>query len=151
MDRIEAAEEQIISQRMRRKLNDLNVTAEAQLAPITDHVNFTLQQEYFKCAYECFDRQRKQEEINNCVEHCSAPVMRANNVVQEEMSRFQERLNRSMMVCQDKFEAARLQKRTGAMVELESCVDHAIQDGTQNLPHIVNHLKAKLMIREENN
>ncbi|KAL5721341.1 hypothetical protein ACHQM5_004998 [Ranunculus cassubicifolius] len=77
--------------------------------------------------------------------------MRANNVVQEEMSRFQERLNRSMMVCQDKFVAARLQKRTGAMVELESCVDHAIQDGTQNLPHIVNHLKAKLMIREENN
>ncbi|KAL5721342.1 hypothetical protein ACHQM5_004998 [Ranunculus cassubicifolius] len=145
MDRIEVAEERIISQRMRRKLNDLNVTAEAQLAPITDH------QEYFKCAYECFDRQRKQEEINNCVEHCSAPVMRANNVVQEEMSRFQERLNRSMMVCQDKFVAARLQKRTGAMVELESCVDHAIQDGTQNLPHIVNHLKAKLMIREENN
>ncbi|KAJ4886708.1 hypothetical protein Rs2_26456 [Raphanus sativus] len=33
-------------------------------------------QAYFKCAYECFDRIMKQEEIANCFEHCSVPVVK---------------------------------------------------------------------------
>lgn len=47
------------------------------------------QQAYFKCAYECFDRRRSQEGINNCVENCSVPVLTANNVVETEMAKFQ--------------------------------------------------------------
>jgi hypothetical protein len=48
-----------------------------------------LQQAYFKCAYECFDRRRKQEEISNCVEHCSVPVLNAQNHFENEMAKFQ--------------------------------------------------------------
>lgn len=48
-----------------------------------------LQQAYFKCAYECFDRTRKQEEITNCVEHCSVPVVRAQQHFENEMAKFQ--------------------------------------------------------------
>lgn len=48
-----------------------------------------LQQSYFKCAYECFDRRMKQEEISNCVEHCSVPVLKAQNLVETEMAKFQ--------------------------------------------------------------
>ena len=47
------------------------------------------QQAYFKCAYECFDRRRKNEEISNCVEHCSVPVLQAQNLVESEMAKFQ--------------------------------------------------------------
>lgn len=47
------------------------------------------QQAYFKCAYECFDRRRKQDEISNCVEHCNVPVLTAQNLVQNEMAKFQ--------------------------------------------------------------
>ncbi|KAJ8639359.1 hypothetical protein MRB53_016053 [Persea americana] len=135
MNPIAAAEERIVSERMRRKLNEVNIEAQNQLSGIQDHVNFTLQQAYFKCAYDCFDRRRKQEEINNCVEHCSVPVLNANNMVEEEMAKFQERMNRSLMVCQDRFEAAKLQQlKTGAMTDLESCVDQAIQDSIQERP-----------------
>ncbi|XXG62129.1 hypothetical protein AAC387_Pa05g0558 [Persea americana] len=147
MNPIAAAEERIVSERMRRKLNEVNIEAQNQLSGIQDHVNFTLQQAYFKCAYDCFDRRRKQEEINNCVEHCSVPVLNANNMVEEEMAKFQERMNRSLMVCQDRFEAAKLQQlKTGAMTDLESCVDQAIQDSIQVLPHIVDRLKASLSL-----
>ena len=59
----------------------------------------------------------------------------------------QERMNRSLMVCQDRFEAAKLQQlKTGAMTDLESCVDQAIQDSIQVLPHIVDRLKASLSL-----
>ncbi|KAH7670873.1 hypothetical protein IHE45_10G057100 [Dioscorea alata] len=147
MEHIAAAEDRLVTERIRRKLEDVNFEAQNQLAPIQDHVNFNLQQAYFKCAYECFDRRRRQEEINNCVEHCSVPALQANNLVETEMAKFQERMNRSLMVCQDKFEAAKLQRiKTDALNDLESCVDQAIEDNKRVLPLIANRLKASLSI-----
>jgi hypothetical protein len=93
MDHIAAAEEQIVSERLRRKLEEVNVAAQTQLSPIQDHINFTLQQAYFKCAYECFDRRRKQEEISNCVEHCSVPVVKSQQYFENEMAQFQVKIS----------------------------------------------------------
>nr|VDC70601.1 unnamed protein product [Brassica rapa] len=159
MDHIAAAEEQIVSERLRRKLEEVNVAAQSQLSPIQDHINFTLQlhesvisfsllqQAYFKCAYECFDRRRNQEEISNCVEHCSVPVVKSQQHFENEMTQFQERLNRSLVVCQDKFEAAKLQKiRPEAVNEMESCVHKAIEENLNTLPHIVQRMKTAFNI-----
>ncbi|CAN6834044.1 unnamed protein product [Brassica oleracea var. botrytis] len=147
MDHIAAAEEQIVSERLRRKLEEVNVAAQSQLFPIQDHINFTLQQAYFKCAYECFDRRRNQEEISNCVEHCSVPVVKSQQHFENEMAQFQERLNRSLVVCQDKFEAAKLQKiRPEAVNEMESCVHKAIEENLNTLPHIVQRMKTAFNI-----
>ncbi|XP_077252985.1 uncharacterized protein LOC143892332 [Tasmannia lanceolata] len=77
MNHIAAAEERIVYERLKRKLNEVNVAAQNQLSKIQDHVNFNLQQAYFKCAYECFDRRRRQEDINNCVKNSSIPVVSA--------------------------------------------------------------------------
>ncbi|XP_078447266.1 uncharacterized protein LOC144716099 [Wolffia australiana] len=143
MEHAAAGEERMVSERLRRKMEDVNVKAQEQLAPIQDHVNFTLQKAYFKCAYECFDRKRRQEEINSCVEYCSVPVLSANNLVETEMEKFQERLRRALMVCQDKYEAAKLhQTPSVAMRSLESCVDQAISESILVLPHIVDRLWA---------
>lgn len=48
-----------------------------------------LQQAYFKCAYECFDRRRNHDDISNCVENCSVPVVRSQQMVENEMAKFQ--------------------------------------------------------------
>ncbi|XP_066335135.1 uncharacterized protein [Miscanthus floridulus] len=140
-------EEQVVTERIRRKLEEVNATVQQHLAGVQDHVNFTMQQAYFKCAYDCFDRRRTQEGINSCVENCSVPVLTANNIVENEMAKFQERLNRSLMVCQDKFEAAKLQKlKTDATQELESCVNKSIDDSIRVLPHVVEQIKSTLQI-----
>ncbi|XP_066342855.1 uncharacterized protein [Miscanthus floridulus] len=140
-------EEQVVTERIRRKLEEVNATVQQHLAGVQDHVNFTMQQAYFKCAYDCFDRRRTQEGINSCVENCSVPVLTANNVVENEMAKFQERLNRSLIVCQDKFEAAKLQKlKTDATQELESCVNRSIDDSIRVLPHVVEQIKSTLQI-----
>lgn len=61
----------------------------------------------------------------------------------------QERLNRSLMVCQDKFEAAKLQQiRTDAMKDLEACVERSIDDSINTLPHLVTRLKSSLAITD---
>ncbi|CAD6254325.1 unnamed protein product [Miscanthus lutarioriparius] len=140
-------EEQVVTERIRRKMEEVNATVQQHLAGVQDHVNFTMQQAYFKCAYDCFDRRRTQEGINSCVENCSMPVLTANNIFENEMAKFQERLNRSLMVCQDKFEAAKLQKlKTDATQELESCVNRSIDDSIRVLPHVVEQIKSTLQI-----
>ncbi|CAF2096293.1 unnamed protein product [Brassica napus] len=104
-------------------------------------------QAYFKCAYECFDRRRHQEEISNCVEHCSVPVVKSQQHFENEMAQFQERLNRSLVVCQDKFEAAKLQKiRHEAVNEMERCVHKVIEENLNTLPHIVQRMKTAFNI-----
>ncbi|XP_028801731.1 protein FAM136A [Neltuma alba] len=148
MDHLAAAEEQIASQRLQQKLQEVNVAAQAHLAPVQDHVNFTLQKAYFRCAYECFDRSRKQEEITRCVENCSIPLSNAQQKFDHEMAQFQEKLNRSLMVCQDKYEAAKMQKKPGAMNDMVSCADQSIQDGIKMLPLLADKLKASLSIRD---
>ncbi|KAL3329927.1 hypothetical protein AABB24_034006 [Solanum stoloniferum] len=149
MDDIAAAEERIVTERIRQKINEVNTAAQTQLSGVQDHVHFTLKQTYFKCAYECFDRRKKQEEIDNCVEYCSVPVLKAQNFIESEMADFQEKMNRSLMVCQDKFEAAKLQKnKSDAIKDMESCVDQSVQDSIKTLPHLVGKFKVSLGITE---
>ncbi|KAI3511448.1 hypothetical protein L1887_18601 [Cichorium endivia] len=151
MDHIAAAQERIVTEKLRQKLNEVNSVAQSQLAVVQDHVNFTLQKAYFRCAYECFDRRRRQEDISMCVENCSIPVLQAQNLVEGELAKFQERLNRSLMVCQDKFESAKLQKiRTDATSDMESCVNQSIEANIKELPHLVAKLKASLNINPVN-
>lgn len=52
------------------------------------------------------------------------------------------------MVCQDKFEAARLQQKTGSVYDLESCVDGSIQESLNTLPHLADKLRASFNIRD---
>jgi hypothetical protein len=42
-DHIAAMEAQMVSERMSRKLSEVNSAAQAQLSPVQDHINFTLQ------------------------------------------------------------------------------------------------------------
>ncbi|KAG8375881.1 hypothetical protein BUALT_Bualt09G0005200 [Buddleja alternifolia] len=151
-----AAEERLINERLMQKLNEVNTVAQSHLAAVQDHINFTLQQAYFKCAYECFDSRgsKKQDVIGNCVEHCSAPVLNAQNLVENEMAKFQdlsrsEKLSRSLTVCQDKYESAKIRPNSNnAIKDLESCVDLSVQDSINTMPHLAGKLKAYFSIKD---
>ncbi|XP_010413039.1 PREDICTED: uncharacterized protein LOC104699432 [Camelina sativa] len=107
----QTAEEKMVRERIRKRVNEVSSVSQSLLSPVfQDNVNFTLQKAYFKCAYECFDRTRTHAEISRCAESYSVPITNAQNHFDNEMSVFQERLNRSLVACQNKFEAAKLQK-----------------------------------------
>lgn len=53
------------------------------------------------------------------------------------------------MVCQDKYESAKLQQAKTTMNDLESCVEQTTQDSIKTLPHLAEKLKASLSIRKE--
>ncbi|ANM62295.1 hypothetical protein ISN45_At02g039020 [Arabidopsis thaliana x Arabidopsis arenosa] len=108
-----------------------------------------MQKAYFKCAYECFDRTRTHAEISRCAESCSVPITNAQNYFDNEMSVFQERLNRSLVVCQDKFEVAKQQKtRSEAVNDLEHCVNQTVDEAVKTLPNLVSRMKKALSITD---
>ncbi|VVB03277.1 unnamed protein product [Arabis nemorensis] len=144
-----AEEEKKVRERIRKKVNEVSSLSESLLSPVQDHINFTLQKAYFKCAYECFDRTRTHPEISHCAESCSVPITNAQNHFDNEMSLFQESLNRSLVVCQDKFEAAKLQKtRNEAVNDLEQCVNKTVDDAVKTLPNLVERMKKALSITD---
>ncbi|KAL8104460.1 uncharacterized protein LOC141676899 [Apium graveolens] len=150
MDHRAAAQERLMQERLKHKLDQVNSAVQSQLSQVHDHVNFTLQKAYFKCAYECFDRRRTQEDIGMCTENCSVPVLTAHHFVEDEMASFQEKLNRSLMVCRDKFETAKFQKTgTDPTVDLEACVDQSVQESINSLPFLVQKIKTSLSIDDQ--
>ena len=57
----------------------------------------------------------------------------------------QERLQRSLLVCQDKYESSKLQPgQSNAMGDLESCVNLAIDDSIKTLPFLEEKLRTSL-------
>ncbi|XP_013635218.1 PREDICTED: protein FAM136A [Brassica oleracea var. oleracea] len=143
----EEEEEKKVRERIRNKVNQVSSVSQSLLSPLQDHINFTLQKAYFKCAYECFDRTRTHAEISRCAETCSVPITNAQNHFDNEMSVFQERLNRSLVACQDKFEAAKLQRtRNEAVVGLEQCVNQTVDDAVKTLPSLVSKMKKALSV-----
>ncbi|KAL7608312.1 hypothetical protein Lser_V15G10986 [Lactuca serriola] len=113
-----------------------------------------LQKVYFRGAYECFDRRRRQEDISMCAENCSMPVLQAHRISLNSNSPsfwYFERLNSSLMVCQDKFESAKMQQmRTDATKDMESCDNQTVEEHVKALPHLVAKLKASLNINPIN-
>ncbi|RYR55884.1 hypothetical protein Ahy_A05g021728 [Arachis hypogaea] len=146
MDHFAGAEEHLAQQRLRQKLDEVNVAAQNYLAPIQDHVNFTLQKAYFKCAYECFDRSRRQEEITNCVENCSIPLANVQQTFDTEMQKFQVISFYPLLIIG--YESAKLQQKGGAMNDMVSCADEAIQDSIKMLPLLANKLKSSFGIKD---
>lgn len=58
-----------------------------------------LQGEMHLCAAKCCDDKNGSiDSVQNCIERCSAPVNRAQQYVQKELSEYQGRLQRCVMV-----------------------------------------------------
>lgn len=57
-------------------------------------------------------------------------------------------MKRSLTLCQDKFEAAKLQQDGNAIKVLESCVDLSTQHCLKTLPYLATQLKTSLGIIE---
>jgi hypothetical protein len=75
-----------------------------------------IQRKAYLCSARCCESQDVRESVERCLELCAAPTVQAQKYVSEEMQRFQERLQRCVLSCGDKFE------KPSDKVELERCV-----------------------------
>jgi len=94
---------------LQAKAQALNAKMEAEARAMLDDLERTSVRKIARtgvtCVLKCYDKAGSTgpgDVLENCVQNCQMPSRQANQLVQQEVGQFQNRLNRSMMECQDK-------------------------------------------------
>ncbi|CAM6107873.1 unnamed protein product [Calypogeia fissa] len=120
---------------------------EETLSPIQYHIYFNLQKSFYECGLNCFNNKKaSQNDIQNCLERCQAPLQRAQMIVDNELNRFQERLERSFLTCRDKVEAygGAIEGDDAKVQQMEKCMGVSLKEHMKTLPHLANSIQSKL-------
>ncbi|EFJ22473.1 hypothetical protein SELMODRAFT_416255 [Selaginella moellendorffii] len=131
---------------------DLNDALTEAMGEVNEYVFFTLQRNFYKCAYRCFDEHTTVSRVEPCVQQCGAPPQRAQNIISNELSSFQERIQRSVLVCRDKFDE---QRDIAALTEDElarnakDCVERAVKGHITGIPKLMARIKSQITVKED--
>ena len=94
---------------LQAKAQALNAKIEAAATGVLDELERTsvrkVARKGLECVLKCYDKAGTtgpNDALQNCSANCQMPSQQANQLVQSEVAQFQNRLNRSMMECQDK-------------------------------------------------
>ncbi|XP_027222572.1 protein FAM136A isoform X2 [Penaeus vannamei] len=109
-----------------------------------------IQRSMHLCAAECCDRKDSSvDQVHRCIESCSTPLTQAQGFVQNELSQFQERLQRCVMVCQDRVRNQVTADTSESQVtvykaEFEGCAMKCVDDHISLMPSIKKRIAGVL-------
>lgn len=110
----------------------------------------TMQGDMHRCAATCCDNKTlTMQSLNRCVENCGTTVNKAQNYVQGELTRVQNRLQRCVMDCNDKLRDKlgpnptqnEINKTTD---EFETCATKCVDNYCDLLPALESSMKKVL-------
>jgi Skp family chaperone for outer membrane proteins len=97
------------SSAMQAKAQALNTKMEAEARALINDIEMNtirkIARKGIECTLKCFDKAGNtgaSDVLQNCANQCQFPNQQAGQLLNAEVSQFQNRLNRSMMECQDK-------------------------------------------------
>ncbi|KAL7645790.1 UNVERIFIED_CONTAM: hypothetical protein RMT77_002686 [Armadillidium vulgare] len=102
----------------------------------------SMQRSMHLCAAKCCENEEASvDNVHKCIENCSTPLSQAQNFIQTELSQFQERLQRCVMVCQDKVKdkvtVSTTESEAGVYKrEFEDCAMQCVDEHISLLPSI---------------
>ncbi|KAM9310921.1 protein FAM136A [Gastrophryne carolinensis] len=107
-----------------------------------------MQRKMFQCSAQCCDNETASMQlVHNCIERCHAPLAQAQSLVTSELERFQDRLSRCTMSCNDKAKDAfdSGSKETLVRAQMESCVMKCADDNINLIPSMTRKLKDAML------
>ncbi|KAM6986901.1 protein FAM136A [Aplochiton taeniatus] len=111
-----------------------------------DHIR-KMQGRMFKCSADCCERTTdSMSQVHHCIERCHTPLAQAQGLVTSELEKFQDRLTRCTMHCNDKardmFDSGA--KETAVRALMENCVGSCVDDHVNMIPSMTRRLKENL-------
>ncbi|XP_013777296.1 protein FAM136A-like [Limulus polyphemus] len=109
-----------------------------------------MQGDMHRCAASCCDKTGMNiDEVHRCIETCSEKMNKAQNYVQNELSNYQDRIQRCVMQCQDAIRDNVTPETTEAEVQkyrdqFESCVVKCAETHVDMVPGILKRMKNML-------
>ncbi|CAH2274713.1 FAM136A [Pelobates cultripes] len=106
-----------------------------------------MQGRMFRCSAQCCENEGASiQQVHHCIERCHAPLAQAQSLVTSELERFQNRLARCTMHCNDKakdsFDSGL--KEAQVKSQLESCVIKCAEEHMSLIPSLTRKLKDAL-------
>ncbi|XP_022360119.1 protein FAM136A isoform X2 [Enhydra lutris kenyoni] len=102
----------------------------------------------FRCSASCCeDSQASMQQVHQCIERCHAPLAQAQALVTSELEKFQDRLARCTMHCNDKAKDSidAGSKELQVKRQLESCVTKCVDDHMHLIPTMTKKMKESLL------
>ncbi|XP_062452869.1 protein FAM136A isoform X2 [Rhea pennata] len=106
----------------------------------------------FRCSARCCESSTaSMQQVQQCIERCHAPLAQAQAIVTGELERFQDRLSRCTLHCNDKardsLEAGGTEARVRA--QLDACVAACGDEHLRLLPTMARKMKESLATLEQ--
>ncbi|KAF6103272.1 family with sequence similarity 136 member A [Phyllostomus discolor] len=101
----------------------------------------------FRCSAGCCeDSKASMQQVHQCIERCHAPLAQAQALVTRELEKFQDRLARCTMHCNDKAKDSidAGSKELQVKRQLESCVTKCVDDHMSLIPTMTKKMKESL-------
>ncbi|XP_070621926.1 protein FAM136A [Erythrolamprus reginae] len=101
----------------------------------------------FRCSATCCENPRaSMQQVHQCIERCHAPLAQAQAQVTQELERFQGRLSRCTMHCNDQARDAldAGSQEPQVKLQLESCVTKCVDDHLHLIPSMTKKMKESL-------
>ncbi|XP_036134052.1 protein FAM136A-like [Molossus molossus] len=100
----------------------------------------------FRCSAGCCEDQASMQQVHQCIERCHAPLAQAQALVTNELEKFQDRLARCTMHCNDKAKDSidAGNKELQVKRQLESCVTKCADDHMNLIPTMTKKMKESL-------
>ncbi|CAB0035429.1 unnamed protein product [Trichogramma brassicae] len=131
---------------------------EEQMTKIVEDIDRThlrkMQADMHRCAATCCDDKTSSiQRVHNCVENCSIPLNQAQQYVQGEFERVQNRLQRCVMECNDKIKDQMGPNPTQSQVnqystEFEKCATKCVDTYCDLLPQLEKTMKSFLASKQ---
>ncbi|XP_074837844.1 protein FAM136A [Carettochelys insculpta] len=106
-----------------------------------------MQGNMFRCSASCCENDKaSMQQVHHCIERCHAPLAQAQAIVTKELERFQDRLARCTMHCNDKAKDSldSGNKEQQVKQQLESCVTKCVDDHVHLIPSMTKKMKETL-------
>ncbi|XP_008422322.1 protein FAM136A [Poecilia reticulata] len=106
-----------------------------------------MQGRMFKCSADCCGRPSdSMNQVHQCIERCHTPLAQAQGLVTSELEKFQDRLTRCTMHCNDKakdlFDSG--SKEPAVRSLMDRCVGSCVDDHINLVPSMTRRLKESL-------
>uniref|UniRef100_A0A8I5R9L2 Protein FAM136A n=11 Tax=Catarrhini TaxID=9526 RepID=A0A8I5R9L2_PAPAN len=102
----------------------------------------------FRCSASCCeDSQASMKQVHQCIERCHVPLAQAQALVTSELEKFQDRLARCTMHCNDKAKDSidAGSKELQVKQQLDSCVTKCVDDHMHLIPTMTKKMKEALL------
>lgn len=111
-----------------------------------DHIR-KMQGRMFSCSADCCSRSSdSMSQVHQCIDRCHTPLAQAQRLVTAELEKFQDRLTRCTMHCNDKakdlFDSGAKEPAVRSL--MERCVGSCVDDHINLIPSMTRRLKDTL-------